>query len=555
MNKKILTMAILFAVVIFAGAQDLEERYLSKANQEYQNKNYIEAYKYINFVFDIHDGEVLPLPSKILGEKIYYYLEVKLEKDNNFEYLDDISLQLNKFPELSSVRITELLSKMKDLHAAKEEEVKAEQEKARKAAEEKSRIEAINKALEKERAVQAQQEAVRAEERRIYEEKEKAYQAKLDLLSQVEKEKAAQQQEQLESIHQAELERNKEQQNALREDMANTQEKELQRLKQYQEDRAQYEQRMIALIADRDSKVADQQKEFNDLLKTSIKDQNSSSSTNEKMSLYVIIFIAAIGLFLFLGFGLLIFLSLRHSQDNQRRFENTLYSMQSTRPITSINNNQFALPDVAESMENLQLEDASGQQALPAPDDESEKIKEMLQNCKKYGEQINLATNRKNNSRNTSELVYKISKEMGYDEKECVLHFAIGMVYDIGFLSIDPDILALEHLSEEQFGIIQSHVNLGLNMIYFVDKQYQPLFHDGILKHHENLDGSGYPSGLKDTEIPYIARVLHIVESFISLISSRNYKSILDRESAIEKLMEETDKYDQKILEALNAIV
>jgi len=554
MNKKILTMLILFAVVIFAGAQNLEERYLSKANQEYQNKNYLEAYKYINFVFDIHDGEALPLPAKILGEKIYYYLEVKLEKDNNFEYLDDISLHLNKFPELSSVRVTELFSKINDLRTAKEEEVKVEQEKARKAAEEKARIEAINKALEKERAAQAQQEAIRAEERRIYEEKEKAYQAKLDFLNQLEKEKAVQQQEQLESIHQAELERNKEQQDALRADMANTQEKELQRLKQYQEDRAQYEQRMIALISDRDSKVADQQKEFNDLLKTSIKDQNSSSSSNEKMSLYVVILIAVIGLFLFLGFGLLIFLSIRHSQDNQRRFENTLYTMQSTRPITSINN-QYALPDVTESIEHFQLEDNSGQKALPSPDDESEKIKEMLQNCKKYGEQINLATNRKNNSRNTSELVYKISKELGYDEKECVLHFAIGMIYDIGFLSIDPDILALEQLSEEQFGIVQSHVNLGLNMIYFVDKQYQPLFRDGILKHHENLDGSGYPSGLKDTEIPYIARVLHVVESFMSLISSRNYKAILDREAAIEKLMEETDKYDQKILEALNAIV
>jgi len=554
MNKKILTILILFAVVIFAGAQNLEERYLSKANQEYQNKNYLEAYKYINFVFDIHDGEELPLPAKILGEKIYYHLEVKLEQDNNFEYLDDISLRLNKFPELSSVRITELFSKIKDLRTAKEEKVKVEQEKARKAAEEKARIEAINKALEKERAAQAQQEAIRAEERRIYEEKEKVYQAKLDLLNQIEKEKAAQQQEKLESIHQAELARNKEQQDALRADMANTQEKELQRLKQYQEDRARYEQRMIALISDRDSKVADQQQEFNDLLKTSIKDQNSSSSTNEKMSLYVVILIAVIGLFLFLGFGLLIFLSIRHSQDNQRRFENTLYTMQSTRPITSINN-QYALPDVTESIEHFQLEDNSGQKALPSPDDESEKIKEMLQNCKKYGEQINLATNRKNNSRNTSELVYKISKELGYDEKECVLHFAIGMIYDIGFLSINPDILALEQLSEEQFGIVQSHVNLGLNMIYFVDKQYQPLFRDGILKHHENLDGSGYPSGLKDTEIPYIARVLHVVESFMSLISSRNYKAILDREAAIEKLMEETDKYDLKIMEALNAIV
>ena len=304
----------------------------------------------------------------------------------------------------------------------------------------------------------------------------------------------------------------------------------------------------------RDALAAEQQKDFNKVLQSSIAKQDDTASSNATMSFYVIILIAVIGLFLFLGFGLLIFLSIRHSQDNQKRFENTLYTMQSTRPITSINN-QFALPDVTESMEHLQLEDSSGQKALPSPDDEGEKLKEMLTTCKKYGEQINQVTGRKNNSRNTAELVYKISKEMGYDEKECLLHFAVGMIYDIGFMSIDPDILSRENVSDEEFDIIKNHVNLGINMIYFIDKQYQPLFRDGILKHHENLDGSGYPSGLKDTEIPYIARVLHIVESFISLVSSRNYKAIQDRESAIEQLMTETDKYDLKIMEALNAII
>ncbi len=536
MNKNILLVVILLFAALFTGAQDLEERYLSQANKEYLGGNYTEAYEYINFVFNLYDKEKLPLPARILGEKIYYfYIDFLIEK-NNFDNIGEITSQLDKFPAISSVRVSEASARIQQMRSDKDEAVRIEKERVKQLEEDQRRIAQINKALEDERAAQTRMEAIRAEERRLYEEKEKAYQV------------------QLEAIRQAELERNEQQQETLRIEMSQVQEMELQRAKQYQEERSQYEQRMIELMESRDALAAEQQKELNEILQSSLEKQDESASSTEKMSFYVVILIAVVGLFLFLGFGLLIFLSLRHSQENQRRFDNTLYTMQTTRSITSINN-QFALPDVTESMEQVQLEDSSKQKALPDPDDEGEKIKEMLQTCKKYGEQINQVTNRKNNSRNTAELVYKISKEIGYDEKECLLHFAVGMIYDIGFMSIDSEILSRENVSDEEFNIIKNHVNLGINMIFFIDKQYHPLFRDGILKHHENLDGSGYPSGLRDTEIPYIARVLHIVESFMSLISSRNYKTIQDRESAIEQLLKETDKYDEKILEALDAIV
>jgi HD-GYP domain-containing protein (c-di-GMP phosphodiesterase class II) len=554
MNKKIFLIIFLVILAFYIGAQDLEERYLGQANKEYLNNNYSDAYLYINFVFNLYEGQKLPLPARVLGEKIYYFLLESLIEDEDFESIDEIAVQVEKFPSIASLRVGQALTNIQKNRSDKEEADRLEQERILQLAEEKIRIAQINKALEDERAAQARLEAIRAAERRLYEQKEKEYQAELELIRELEKKKDEQQQAQLESIRQAELERNEQQKEALWEEMSLAKELEIERAKQAQAERAQYEQTMIELMESKDVMVSQQQREFNELLQSSIEKQDENASSSETISLYVIIIIAVIGLFLFTGFGLLIFLSVRNSQDNQRRFENTLNTMHSTRPITSINN-QYALPDVTESIEHLQLEDSSGQKALPSPDDESEKLKEMLQTCKKYGEQINQVTNRKNNSRNTAELVYKISKEMGYDEKECLLHFSVGMIYDIGFMSIDPEILSRENVSDEEFDIIKNHVNLGVNMIYFIDKQYHPLFRDGILKHHENLDGSGYPSGLKDTEIPYIARVLHVVESFLSLVSSRNYKAIQDRESAIEQLLTENDKYDEKILEALNAIV
>ncbi len=537
MNKNLLFMILLMLSISFSlGAQDLEERYLSQANQEYLKKNYDDAYLYINFVLNIYQDEELPLPARILGEKIYFFHLSALIESKDFEDIDAISEKLETFPVIASFRVNQALTDIRRIQFEKEEADRIEEENILRMEEEQRRIEQINQALEEERASQERLEAIRIEERRLYEEKEQAYQ------------------QQLETIRQAEIERNEQQQEVLREEMSNVQELELQRSQQFQAERAEYEERMIALMESRDAMVADQQKELSEILQTSLVKQDESTSSNEKMSFYVIILIAVIGLFLFLGFGLLIFLSIRHSQDNQRQFENTIYTMQTVRPITSLNN-QFALPDVTETMEHIQLEDSTGRNSLPAPDDDNEKFKEMLTTCKKYGEQIDQATGRKNNSRNISELIFKISKEMGYDEKECILHFAVGMIYDIGFLSIDPEILSKEQVNEEEFKTIKNHVNIGLNMIYFVEKQYQPLFRDGISKHHENLDGSGYPTGVSDTEIPYIARVIHVVESFNSLISSRNYKSIQDRESAIENLLAETDKYDGRILEALNDIV
>ena len=68
----------------------------------------------------------------------------------------------------------------------------------------------------------------------------------------------------------------------------------------------------------------------------------------------------------------------------------------------------------------------------------------------------------------------------------------------------------------------KTHTKIGLNLIHFIDQDLRQVFIDGISKHHENLDGSGYPDGLTESEIPYVARVIRVVETFISLTTKRN---------------------------------
>jgi HD-GYP domain-containing protein (c-di-GMP phosphodiesterase class II) len=81
------------------------------------------------------------------------------------------------------------------------------------------------------------------------------------------------------------------------------------------------------------------------------------------------------------------------------------------------------------------------------------------------------------------------------------------------------------------------------------------IFADGVLMHHENMDGSGYPEGLSENRIPYIARVIRIAESYIALISRRNYRDIYDKESAVEELRKKPGLYDSDIVTVLETII
>lgn len=193
--------------------------------------------------------------------------------------------------------------------------------------------------------------------------------------------------------------------------------------------------------------------------------------------------------------------------------------------------------------------------SAPVSENDKKQLNELALKCKEIGLQIDQATGRKNNSKNVAEMVYKIALEMGVSNYEATLFFAIAMVYDIGFLEVDQSLLLAENLSENQKGEIRNHVKQGLALLSFVPKKYVSVFADGVLMHHENMDGSGYPEGLSGDRIPYIARLLHVAESFVSLISHRKYRSIYDKEAALAELKKNSAAYDTNIIDVLDYLI
>lgn len=184
-----------------------------------------------------------------------------------------------------------------------------------------------------------------------------------------------------------------------------------------------------------------------------------------------------------------------------------------------------------------------------------EEIVKLLNTCKQFGLQIDEFTGRKNATELVAELVYKISVHLGYSEPESRLFYAASLVYDIGFLNLDSKLLNSKKITSAEFETIKSHTTIGTNMVFFVDEKYRDLFKDAVNKHHENLNGTGYPNKLKEDEIPYIARVIRVVESYVALVSTRHYKEIHDRDYAINELQNSSKIYDQNIVKALIEII
>ncbi len=196
--------------------------------------------------------------------------------------------------------------------------------------------------------------------------------------------------------------------------------------------------------------------------------------------------------------------------------------------------------------------------ALPdvtfTPEDEEE-LKQLAVKCEEIGAQIDQVTNRKNNSKNVSELVYKLSMALGLSQGNAMLNFCAAMIYDAGFLGVDPSIWEADTLTDAQKEEMHNHVNIAEKYLDFVPKKYWQVFDDASKKHHENMDGSGYPNGLKGDDIPQIARLIRVAETYVSMSSRRNYRQAMDKETAIEKLREQPQFYDSAVVDTLDQIV
>jgi hypothetical protein len=110
-----------------------------------------------------------------------------------------------------------------------------------------------------------------------------------------------------------------------------------------------------------------------------------------------------------------------------------------------------------------------------------------------------------------------------------------GLLHDIGKLGIPTRLLAKPgKLTDEEFQILAQHPNQGVAVIR--DIRFLTDVYDGILYHHERLDGRGYPTGKSGDQIPLFARVLGVADAFDAMTSTRSYRAARPVPEALEEL-------------------
>jgi HD-GYP domain-containing protein (c-di-GMP phosphodiesterase class II) len=116
-----------------------------------------------------------------------------------------------------------------------------------------------------------------------------------------------------------------------------------------------------------------------------------------------------------------------------------------------------------------------------------------------------------------------------------------GMLHDVGKLGIPEHILNKPgSLTPDEFEQIKRHPRLGYDVLAPVSSLSPVL--EAVLYHHENYDGSGYPDGLRGAEIPMLARILHVVDVFDALTSTRSYRERLAIDQALALLVKDAGR-------------
>lgn len=114
---------------------------------------------------------------------------------------------------------------------------------------------------------------------------------------------------------------------------------------------------------------------------------------------------------------------------------------------------------------------------------------------------------------------------------------AAGLLHDIGKLSIPAGILDKPGpLTEEEYETIKTHSQLGYDKLK-ANINISSKTKMGVYMHHENVNGSGYPLGLRDDQIYMFAKIIHIADVYDAITSERPYRNAQSPQEAIEFLM------------------
>ena len=151
--------------------------------------------------------------------------------------------------------------------------------------------------------------------------------------------------------------------------------------------------------------------------------------------------------------------------------------------------------------------------------------------------------------RRVAQLACAIAQEMGFSAEQVEGMRVLGCLHDIGKIAIPAEILSKPgRLSPMEFTLMKDHPRVGYEILKDIDFPF-PLA-EGILQHHERLDGSGYPLGISGPDIILEARILGVADVVEAMASHRPYRKALGVDQALEEIsLNREILYDPKVVD------
>jgi len=148
-----------------------------------------------------------------------------------------------------------------------------------------------------------------------------------------------------------------------------------------------------------------------------------------------------------------------------------------------------------------------------------------------------------------------IGKKLGLDDNTLQTLKLGGLLHDIGKIGTYDVVLDKpDKLTREEFEIVKSHPERGA-MILEPIKQLKDIV-PIVRHHHERIDGTGYPDGLKGEEIPLLARILSVADAYDSITADRPYRKSPRLDYALSELRNNAGtQFDPKIVDALLEVI
>lgn len=153
-------------------------------------------------------------------------------------------------------------------------------------------------------------------------------------------------------------------------------------------------------------------------------------------------------------------------------------------------------------------------------------------------------------SERVSRVSMAIAQRLGLSDEECEKIRVSALLHDVGKIGIDDKVLKKPAaLTDEEYEVMKQHPQKGYKILSQIPgiKEFLP----GMYMHHEMINGQGYPQGLKGDEIPLMALIVSVADTFDAMTTDRPYQRAMKFEEAVDRIQSFVDtRYDARVVAA-----